>query len=235
MARRAGFLCEDGCSQHRPEGVYRRLLLPASRRPPSTRAGYLVYVRHHTSTWLEITTLLIPDTTITDVEIRAICHWIAHQLGPDVPPFHSISSGLQDDANRCNITGHPRSRAIDCPAEVCTTSTPAMHHREGETTYCATCQAPLIARDRFNIDQYTVTATGTCPHCGSTLARTLADTAGHFGPRRIPIRLGRTPEARLLSYCHSAVGVLQPHDIVFAQISARLHLDDLERHLARIG
>ena len=33
----------------------------------------------------------------------------------------------------------------------------------------------------------------------------------------------------------AAVGVLEAHDVVLAEVTARLHLDDLERHLARVG
>lgn len=32
----------------------------------------------------------------------------------------------------------------------------------------------------------------------------------------------------------TAVLVVQTHDVVFAEVRARLHLDDLERHLARV-
>jgi hypothetical protein len=32
-----------------------------------------------------------------------------------------------------------------------------------------------------------------------------------------------------------SVGVFEAHDVVFAQVAARLHLDDLQRHLARVG
>ena len=152
----------------------------------------LVYVHHQTSTWLEITTLLIPGHNDTDAEIRAMCHWIVHELGPDVPlhftAFHPDFKMTQTAATSLDTL--VRARSIAQAEGLHHIYTGNVHHREGETTYCATCQAPLIARDRFNIDQYTVTATGTCPHCGSTLAGHFADTAGHFGPRRIPIRLG---------------------------------------------
>src|SRR5512142_1106384 len=33
----------------------------------------------------------------------------------------------------------------------------------------------------------------------------------------------------------AAVVVLEAHDVVFAKVRARLHLDDLQRHLARVG
>ena len=45
----------------------------------------LVYLRHETDVWFEITTLLIPGHNDSDAEIDAECAWIAEHLGPDVP------------------------------------------------------------------------------------------------------------------------------------------------------
>ena len=45
----------------------------------------LVYLRHETDVWFEITTLLIPGHNDSDGEIGAECAWIAENLGPDVP------------------------------------------------------------------------------------------------------------------------------------------------------
>ncbi len=45
----------------------------------------LLYLRHETDVWLEITTLLIPGRNDSDAEIAAECQWIRKNLGPDVP------------------------------------------------------------------------------------------------------------------------------------------------------
>jgi pyruvate formate lyase activating enzyme len=66
-----------------------------------------------------------------------------------------------------------------------------VHHTEGDTTYCASCQAPLIRRDWYQIDSYRLTADGCCPDCGTALAGRFAAKAGHFGRQRIPIAMGR--------------------------------------------
>ena len=152
----------------------------------------LRYVRLHTSTWLEITTLLIPGYNDSKTEIRAMCHWIAQELGPDVPlhftAFHPDFKMAQTPATSLDALVLARSIALDAGLRHVYTGN--VHHREGDTTYCATCQAVLITRDWFRIDQYAVTGKGTCPQCGSALAGHFAETAGHFGSRRIPIRLG---------------------------------------------
>jgi len=65
----------------------------------------LLYLRHETGVWLEITNLLIPASNDSDAEIDAMTRWVAGQPGPDVPvhftAFHRTS--------RCG-TGRPRPR-----------------------------------------------------------------------------------------------------------------------------
>ena len=64
----------------------------------------LVYLKHDTDVWVEITTLLIPGENDSDRELNAECAWIAENLGPDVPlispPF--IPTG------KCAINPTPR-------------------------------------------------------------------------------------------------------------------------------
>src|SRR5215468_2088620 len=45
----------------------------------------LEYLRHRTSVWFEITTLLIPGRNDSDAEIDTETRWIAEHLGTDVP------------------------------------------------------------------------------------------------------------------------------------------------------
>ncbi|HXX30130.1 MAG TPA: AmmeMemoRadiSam system radical SAM enzyme, partial [Myxococcaceae bacterium] len=63
------------------EDFYARLTLSHLRPVLDT----LEYVRHHTRTWLEVTTLLIPGQNDGDAELTALSRWMAEHLGPDVP------------------------------------------------------------------------------------------------------------------------------------------------------
>jgi len=45
----------------------------------------LLYFRHETGVWLEITNLLIPGLNGSDAEIDAMTRWVAGRLGPEVP------------------------------------------------------------------------------------------------------------------------------------------------------
>ncbi|MCU7796127.1 MAG: AmmeMemoRadiSam system radical SAM enzyme, partial [Candidatus Thiodiazotropha sp. (ex Myrtea spinifera)] len=45
----------------------------------------LKYLKHETSVWFELTTLLIPGENDSDEEIHAMTQWVVEELGPDVP------------------------------------------------------------------------------------------------------------------------------------------------------
>jgi pyruvate formate lyase activating enzyme len=49
----------------------------------------LMYLKHDTQVWLEITTLLIPGANDSDEELDAMTHWVVEHLGPDVPMHFS--------------------------------------------------------------------------------------------------------------------------------------------------
>src|SRR5438552_10962127 len=45
----------------------------------------LVYLKHETNVWFEITTLLIPGENDSEAELEVMTQWIVENLGPDVP------------------------------------------------------------------------------------------------------------------------------------------------------
>ncbi|HSR02412.1 MAG TPA: AmmeMemoRadiSam system radical SAM enzyme, partial [Methylophilaceae bacterium] len=62
----------------------------------------LLYLKHETNVWFEITTLLIPGRNDSNEEITAMCQWILHNLGVDVPLHFSAF--------------HPSYKMADTPA-----------------------------------------------------------------------------------------------------------------------
>jgi pyruvate formate lyase activating enzyme len=66
----------------------------------------LVYIRHETSCWLEITTLLIPGENDDPAEIEGLCRWVHERLGPTCPCILRPSTRT----GRC-WTGRRRQRA----------------------------------------------------------------------------------------------------------------------------
>ena len=65
-----------------------------------------------------------------------------------------------------------------------------VHHKPGDTTFCPQCHGALIERDWYEIERYVLDAQGECPDCGFTIAGRFDETAGDFGRKRLPIRIG---------------------------------------------
>ncbi len=153
----------------------------------------LKYLKHETNVWLEITTLLIPGKNDSDEELTAMCEWIMHALGPDVPLHFSA---FHPDFKMHDIQATPKStliraREIALRAGLNYVYTGNVHNIVGDTTFCPQCHAKLIERDWYEINQYRLTHDGKCPECNISIAGHFAAEAGHFGSRRIPVSLHR--------------------------------------------
>ena len=64
-----------------------------------------------------------------------------------------------------------------------------IHDVDGDTTRCPGCGRALVIRDWYRILDYRLTSDGRCPGCGLTIPGHFAETAEHFGSRRIPLRI----------------------------------------------
>ncbi len=152
----------------------------------------LAYVHHETDCWLEITTLLIPGHNDSDTEITALSKWVMQELGPDVPLHFSA---FHPDWKMPDVPPTPpatlkRARRIALDAGLHHVYTGNVHDTEGDTTYCASCHAPLIVRDWYRINEYRLTGNGACPQCGTQLAGRFGKFTKPFGQRRIPVYMG---------------------------------------------
>ena len=154
----------------------------------------LLYLRHETSVWFEITTLLIPDANDSDAEIEALSSWVARELGTDVPlhftAFHPDFK-LRDRPPTPASTLR-RARDIALRNGLRYVYTGNIHDAEGGTTYCQHCGSALIVRDWYKILAYRLDDEGHCPDCGGRQAGRFGHYSGAFGPRRIPIRIADT-------------------------------------------
>jgi pyruvate formate lyase activating enzyme len=152
----------------------------------------LVYIQHETKGWLELTTLLIPGYNDSDQELTAMCGWIRKELGPDVPLHFSAfhPDYKMDDVPPTPVATLVRARNIALQQGLHYVYTGNVHNTLGDTTFCPQCQAPLIVRDWYQINDYRLTASGRCPDCGSPVAGYFDATCGHFGRQRIPVMLG---------------------------------------------
>jgi pyruvate formate lyase activating enzyme len=151
----------------------------------------LVYLKHDTDVWFEITTLLIPTKNDSVEEVTAMCKWIAKELGTDVP-LHFTA--FHPDYKMGDIPATPastlaRSREIAIREGLQYVYTGNVHDTTGGTTFCPGCGEALIVRDWHQILQYRVTRDGKCAGCATPIAGRFSEFNGQHGRRRIPVRL----------------------------------------------
>lgn len=149
----------------------------------------LVYLKHETKVWFEITTLLIPGQNDSDSELNKMCEWIMDNLGPDVPLHFSA---FHPDWKMRDIEQTPaktltRARDIGLAAGLHYVYTGNVHDTAGSSTYCYHCGHLLIERDWYELGRWGLDAHGCCESCGKPLSGVFEATAGSWGARRKPI------------------------------------------------
>jgi pyruvate formate lyase activating enzyme len=166
----------------------------------------LVYLKHHTTVWFEITTLLIPGENDSDAELEAMTQWIVEHLGPDVPvhftAFHPDWKMLDKPPTPpATLT---KARRIALKNGIRYAYTGNVHDHTGGSTYCHHCGTTLIGRDWYTLTNWQLTEDGRCVRCGTRCAGVFDGSPGHWGARRLPVRLRNftpppTPNAQPLS------------------------------------
>ncbi len=151
----------------------------------------LIYLKHETDVWFEITTLLIPGKNDSDEELTAMCDWVAEHLGADVP-LHFTA--FHPDWKMTDIPATPavtlgRARNIGIKAGLHYIYTGNIHDATGGTTLCPACRSSLIVRDWYEILDYRVSDDGNCCLCGCHIPGRFKPFQGAFGARRIPVRM----------------------------------------------
>ena len=151
----------------------------------------LVYLKHETDVWFEITTLLIPGKNDSSEEIEAMSAWVMRELGPDVP-LHFTA--FHPDYKMTDIQNTPaatltRARDIAMKAGIRYVYTGNVHDRTGGTTFCPGCRNAVVVRDWHEILSYELTDDGRCSHCDTQLPGRFAAFGGQWGRRRVPVRV----------------------------------------------
>lgn len=138
----------------------------------------LTYIRHETTCWLEVTTLLIPGHNDSRAELQSLAAWIARELGTDVPlhfsAFHPAWKMPETPPTPRATLDLARKIALDAGLHYVFTGN--IHDLAGGTTFCPNCQAKLIVRDWYDIREYRLGHRGECPDCRTRIA-------GHFDER----------------------------------------------------
>ena len=152
----------------------------------------LLYLRHETGVWLEITNLLIPGLNDSDGDIDAHdpVGGRAARAGR-AGALHRVPPGLQDagpaaHARRRRWPGpgaSPWTTASATPTPATCTTRPA---RAPAATHCG---ALVIERDWYRLGTWRLTGDGRCANCDTPLPGVFDGPPGTWGPRRLPVRI----------------------------------------------
>ena len=125
---------------------------------------------HARGMWLEVVTLVIPGFNDSAAELTDAARFLA-DLSPDIPwhvtafhqdykmtaPDNTRAAALRKAAEIGRAAGLRYVYAGNLPGQV----------GDLEHTFCPTCQHRLVARSGYRILDYTLTAAGACPQCGT--------------------------------------------------------------------
>jgi pyruvate formate lyase activating enzyme len=151
----------------------------------------LLYLKHQTTVWVEITTLLIPGHNDSPGELHELTRWVVRELGPDVPlhftAFHPDWRMLDVPATPRETLTRARQIALDNGVRYAYTGN--VQDQEGGTTRCHQCGTPLIERLGYDIRAWRLTPEATCPGCGTRCAGVFESRPGRWGSKRQTVRL----------------------------------------------
>jgi pyruvate formate lyase activating enzyme len=157
----------------------------------------LHWLRHETSVWLEVTTLLIPGENDSVEELEAASRWFADHLGLDVP-WHF--SAFHPDHRMLDVPHTPpatltRAREIAHAHGLRFVYTGNVHDPEGQSTRCPGCGEIAIGRDGYEITAWSLDAAGRCRRCETPIPGVYDGPPGTWGARRRPVRLAELASA----------------------------------------
>jgi len=151
----------------------------------------LKYIKHETNCWLETTTLLIPGENDTEKELTEMCEWVVEHLGVDVPMHFSA---FHPDFKMIDYPSTPPStlimaRDIAMKAGIHYAYVGNVHNKQGDSTWCHECGELLIERDWYELGQWNLSKDGGCKHCNSKVAGVFEEQPGHWGAKRLPLKM----------------------------------------------
>lgn len=155
----------------------------------------LVYIKHHTNVWLELTTLVIPGENDSEAELERLTQWVVEHLGPDVP-IHFTA--FHPDYKMLDVPSTPTAtlaaaRRIAMKNGIRYAYTGNVQDHEGGSTYCHHCHEKLIGREWYELSDWNLSDNGCCRFCGTPCAGVFEARPGHWGARRVPVILKQFP------------------------------------------
>lgn len=146
----------------------------------------LIYIKHETSVWLELTTLLIPGENDSEAELEKMTQWVVENLGSDVPmhfsAFHPDWKML--DKPRTPLQTLQNARQIALKNGVRYAYVGNVHDKAADSTYCHGCGKLLIGRDWYELSEWNLDGEGCCKFCGARCAGVFEAKPGNWGAKR---------------------------------------------------
>ena len=132
-----------------------------------------ITLAHDLGMWVEVVTLVIPGFNESTDDLWQMARFLA-SVSVDIPwhvtAFHPMYKRLDGERTSSEIL----QRAAEIGQEaglhyVYAGNLPGMLD-ELEHTFCPTCRTRLISRTGYHIHHNRISAQGTCPQCGTTIA-----------------------------------------------------------------
>ena len=155
------------------DGFYRRLCF--ARLQPVLET--LEWIRRETTTWLEVTTLVIPGENDDEDELRRLSAWCASRLGQDTPlhlsAYHPAYRHVGRGSTQACVLD--RVRRIAMGEGLLYVYAGNVMNEEAQSTWCSACGKLLIRRSGFVATRDWLDERGFCRSCGEKLAGMVAE------------------------------------------------------------
>ncbi len=169
------------------EDFYKKLTLSALQPVLDT----LLYLKHETNIWFEVTNLIIPGENDSDKELHEMTEWLMKNLGPDVPlhfsAFHPDFKMRDHPPTPPKTLTHARAIALSKGLRYVYTGN--VHDPIGSSTYCHKCGMLLIERDWYVLGKWNLTNKNECAKCRTILPGCFDDMPGNWGAKRVAVEL----------------------------------------------
>jgi len=156
----------------------------------------LKYIKHETSVWLELTTLVIPGENDSEAELEKMTQWVVENLGPDVPMHFSAfhPDWKMRDKPHTSLASLLLARSVALKNGVRYAYVGNVHDKLASSTYCHSCGSLLIGRDWYNLDEWNLDASGNCRFCGERCAGVFSENPGGWGGKRRAVAMPRAEQ-----------------------------------------
>ncbi len=151
----------------------------------------LQYIKHETSVWLELTTLIIPGENDSDAELDEMSRWVVDNLGADVPMHFSAfhPDWKMRDKPPTPAASLLKARNIALNNGVHYAYVGNVHEKSADSTYCHACGALLIGRDWYQLSEWNLDKAGCCKACGARCAGHFEEQPGSWGAKRMAVSM----------------------------------------------